>query len=123
MAEIPKTKRYDLEERCMNFARRTRDFTKLLPKSTSNYEYSKQLLRSSSSIGANYIEANESLSKKDFFMRIKISRKEAKETEYWLALVEPASTNSAERELLAQEALELRKIFGSIVEKEKIKSI
>jgi len=58
-----------------------------LPKTIANIEDGKQLIKSSGSTGANYREANESLSKKDFLMRIKISRKEAKESAYWLRLI------------------------------------
>ena len=79
--------KYDLEERTMKFARRVRQFVKSLPRTISNREDIAQLIRSSGSIGANYIEANESLSKKDFLMRIKICRKEAKESKYWLLLI------------------------------------
>ena len=79
-------------------------------------EIGKQLMRSCSSVGANYIEANESLSKKDFLMRIRICRKEAKESGYWLRLVEPATPNLRdERDSLLQESKELMKIFGSII--------
>lgn len=74
-------KKYDLEERTYRFARSCRDFIKKLPKITANFEYGKQLIRSSGSPAANYIEANESLSKKDFVVRIKICRKEAKESQ------------------------------------------
>lgn len=81
-------KQYDLEERTLKFARNVRSFIKFLPKNISNFEDSKQLIKSSGSVGANYIEANESLSKKDFLTRIMISRKEAKESEYWLNLIE-----------------------------------
>ena len=119
MAEIRNTKKYDLEDRCLKFAKRTRDFVMKLPKSISNLEYGKQLLRSSGSVGANYIEANESLGRKDFFMRIKICRKESKESNYWLSLVEPDQREVVERDLLIQEAVELRKIFGAISEKSK----
>ena len=82
------SKQYDLEERTLKFAKKVIHFVKGLPRSIANAEIAKQLIRSSSSIGANYIEANESLSKKDFLMRIKISRKESKESIYWLKLVE-----------------------------------
>ena len=119
MDQIRNTKKYDLEDRCLKFAKRTRDFVMKLPKSVSNLEYGKQLVRSSSSIGANYIEANESLGRKDFFMRIKICRKESKESNYWLSLVEPDQREVVERDLLIQEAVELRKIFGAISEKSK----
>ena len=69
-----------LEDRTFEFARRIRAFVKNLPKTMSNVEDIKQLVKASGSVGANYIEANEALSKKDFTMRIKISRKEAKES-------------------------------------------
>jgi len=88
MTEMQNSKQYDLEERTFEFAKRTREFVKKLARTTGNFEDGKQLIRSSGSVGANYIEANESLSKKDFVMRIKISRKEAKETRYWLQLVD-----------------------------------
>ena len=117
MAEVRNLKKYDLEDRCLIFSKKVRDYVKKLPRSTSNIEYGKQLIRSSSSVGANYIEANESLSRKDFFMRIKISRKEAKESEYWLLLAEPSNDAVAEKDTLIQEATELRKIFGSILQK------
>ena len=73
-------KKYDLEERTLVFAKLVRQFVKQINKNLSNLEDGKQLIRSSGSIGANYIEANEALSKKDFLMRIKICRKEAKES-------------------------------------------
>src|SRR3989338_264837 len=119
MSEIQNPKKYDLEDRCLVFARKVRDYTKKLPKTTPNFEYGKQLIRSSGSVGANYIEANESLSRKDFFMRIKISRKEAKESRYWLELAESNNDIVSEKDGLIQEATELRKIFGSILEKSK----
>ena len=70
-------------------------------------------------MGANYIEANESLSKKDFVMRIKICRKEAKESEYWLTLLEDEKLND-ELVRLRDEAVQFRKIFGAIIEKCKV---
>ena len=90
-----------------------------LPKTIGNFEDGKQLIRSSGSVPANYIEANESLSKKDFIMRIKICRKEAKESELWLKLCEVPDDLKNELTALIQEATELRKIFGSILEKSK----
>ena len=90
------TKQYDLEERTFLFAQVVRGFVKILPKTITNIEDSKQLVRASGSVGANYIEANEALSKKDFLMRIKICRKEAKESKYWLKLVD--TNNDAELE-------------------------
>ena len=75
--------KYDLEERTYQFVKQTCDFVKGIKKLLTNMEYLKQLLDASSSVGANYIEANDSLSKKDFLMRIKICRKEAKESRLW----------------------------------------
>jgi four helix bundle protein len=111
------TKRYDLEERTEVFAKDVRNFVKRLPKDLANIEYSRQLIRAASSVGANYNEANESLSKKDFLMRIKISRKEAKESRYWLRLITPADGQLQEQELLIQESTELLMIFSAIVRK------
>ena len=76
-------------------------------------------MKSSGSVGANYIEANESLSRKDFVMRIKICRKESKESRYWLKLIQVKSNDEKERESLILEATELMKIFGSIIERSK----
>jgi four helix bundle protein len=78
MTEMQNQKQYDLEERTLEFAKNVITFTKVLPRTVANRELVKQLVRSCGSVGANYIEANESLSKKDFVMRIKICRKEAK---------------------------------------------
>lgn len=121
MIKIQNNKQYDLEERTFEFARDVRIFVKKLPKTIANMEDGKQLIRSSGSVGANYIEANESLSKKDFVLRIKICRKEAKETRYWLRLIDTEQNNTLEkeRESHIKEAIELMKIFGSILEKSK----
>lgn len=119
MTETKNSKRYDLETRTFEFAKRVRIFVKKLPRTIGNIEDGKQLIRSSGSIGANYIEANESLSKKDFVMRVKICRKEAKETKYWLSLVEPLPQDVREENELIAEVTECMKIFGSILEKSK----
>jgi len=111
-------KRYDLEIRTLHFAQRVRLFIKQIKKTIASFEDAKQLIRSSGSTGANYIEANESLSRKDFILRIKIFRKEAKESRFWLELIETdEATLEQERQSLIQEATELMKIFGSILEK------
>jgi four helix bundle protein len=113
-------RKFDLEDRTLKFAKEVRAFVKKLPKSISNIEDIKQLVRASGSVGANYVEANESLSKKDFLMRVKISRKEAKESGYWLKLIDVKYNYSEEiRSKLIKEAAELTKIFGSIIEKSK----
>ena len=112
------SKTYDLEERTLKFAKEVIRFTNLLPKNIANTEMIKQVIRSSGSIGANYIEANELLGKKDFVMRIRICRKESKETIYWLKLVELTNgSNEIIRESLIKEATELMKIFGAILVK------
>ena len=112
---------YDLEERTFWFAKDVRLFVKTLPKTIANIEDSKQLVKASGSVGANYREANEALSKKDFVMRIKISRKEAKESAYWLRLIDETNSlkNKDDSQRLLQEANELKKIFSSILEKSK----
>jgi four helix bundle protein len=117
MTPVQPGKVYDLEDRTYEFARRVRAFVKRLPRTVSNFEDVKQLVKSSGSVGANYLEANEALSKKDFAMRVKISRKESKETHYWLRLVDTGDDASieTERQQLVQESTELMKIFGAIV--------
>ena len=119
MTENSNTKQYDLEERTYLFAKNVRALVKKLNKTLANVEDSKQLIRSSGSVGANYIEANESLSKKDFVMRIKICRKEAKESRYWLRLVDNEDDVKLdnERRVLMNESEELTKIFGAILGK------
>ena len=121
MAENQSPKRYDLEERTLRFAQRVREFVKKLPKTLANIEDSRQLIDASGSVGANYIEANEALSKKDFAMRAKICRKEAKESRYWLRLIDTGGRREIEQERkeLEDEANELTHIFGSIVTKSK----
>ena len=109
---------YDLEHRTFIFARDCRFLLKRMPKTIQVIEDGKQLIRSSGSVGANYIEANESLSKKDFCYRIKICMKEAKESNYWLSLLRVCNPDfDNETSILIQEATELKKIFSSILEK------
>jgi four helix bundle protein len=117
MSKTQKSKLYDLGERTLRFARMVRKYVKDLPKSLGNIEDARQLVKASGSVGANYIEAEEALSRKDFVMRIKKSRKEAKESGYWLELTEPKEEGMTEKQKLITEATELMKIFGSIVEK------
>ena len=115
------SKQSDLEERTFNFAKNVRAFVKKVKKTLSNIEDCKQLIRSSGSVGSNYIEANEALGKKDFIMHIKICRKEAEESQYWSQLIgsEGSSEIEAEKGILIREAKELTSIFGSIVQKSK----
>lgn len=115
--ESQNSKPYNLGSRTTKFTKRVVAYVNELQKSVAHIEIGKQLIRAAGSVGANYIEAEEALSRKDFIMRIKISRKEAKEARYWLDITEPKDTQ--EKEALMQEATELTKIFGSIVEKSK----
>jgi four helix bundle protein len=118
--ESREKKRFDLEERTFQFARAVIDFVRILPKTNVNTELIKQVVRSSGSVGANYIEANEALSKKDYTFRVKICRKEAKETVYWLKLLDiKGEAIIKKRQSLINEVTELMKIFGSIIEKVK----
>ena len=109
----------DLEDRTFEFAQSVRTFVKQLPRTVSNTEDVRQLVRASGSVAANWIEADEALSKKDFLMRAKICRKEAKETRLFLRLIEVGLTrnNAASRDALAAEARELTLIFSSIISK------
>jgi four helix bundle protein len=113
------SKPYDLEERTLVFALDVRALLKRLPKTIANVEDGKQVVRSSGSVGSNYIEANEALGKKDFLMRIKISRKEAKESRFFLRLLDTGGILDAgvERGRLVAESTELMNIFGSIYRK------
>jgi len=109
MTKIQNSKQYDLEERTLKYAKMVRAFVKKLPKTTANIEDGKQLIKASGSVGANYIEANEALSKKDFIMR------------YWLKLVDTQEDSELERECvgLQEEATELMNIFGAILKRSK----
>ena len=105
----------ELESRCLKYAVDVRDFCRLLKHDTINLVYIKQVIRSSSSIGANYIEANEKLGTQDLLMHLRISRKEAKETQYWLELL--LTDDNLTKNTLKQEAEELRRIFSAIIKK------
>lgn len=106
----------NLENRCLQFAIDIRLTLKKLPRNISNNEDFKQVVRSSTSIGSNYIEANESLGDKDKLFRLRIARKESKETSYWLAIL--LKTNPefvTELQNLMKEAEELKKIVSAII--------
>jgi four helix bundle protein len=109
-------KKYDLEERTAFFAKNIRRFVKNLPRTFGNIEDIPQLIRSSGSIAANYIEANESLGRKDFLMRIRISLKESKESSLWLELCEVGKIEvEQERLILLSESRQFVRIFSSIL--------
>lgn len=110
--------KFDLEERTTEFARKVIQLCKELPRDLINQRLVPQIIGSSGSIGANYREANDALGKKDFIFRLKISRKEAKETCHWLTLLKEANSNKSDKiETLLQEAIELRNILSSIINK------
>ena len=104
------------------FAKECRIYIQKLPKTISNIEDGKQLVRSSGSVGANYIEANEKLGEKDLSFRLKIARKEAKESKYWLRLLQELNPElnpelKENSETLLFEVEELRKILSAIITK------
>ena len=107
----------DLEDRTFLFAQSIRAFVKSLPRTISNAEDSRQLIRASGSVAANWIEADEALSKKDFLMRVRICRKEAKESRLFLRLMDVGVENIKGRDVLTAEARELTLIFSAIVKK------
>ncbi len=118
MTQIPNKKVYDLEERTLEFAKGVIRLCKELQKDTINFKLIGQLVDAAGSVGANYREANESLSKKDFIYRMKITRKECKESSYWLDLLKAANPKSeAEIDEFIKESRELRSIFTSIIDK------
>lgn len=111
-------KKFNLEDRTFDFANNCKEFLKKIERNIHNIEYYKQLIRSSGSVAANFIEANESFSRNDFSHRIKICRKEAKESRLWLRLIDINEQQlSATRDALIQETIELTKIFGAMLEK------
>lgn len=113
-------KRYDLEERTIKFSKEIIDFTKKLPQNLITKPIITQLIRAGTSIGANYMEADEANSKKDFINKIAISKKETKETKYWLRLIAhtlPEFTQDARK--LWEEAQELNLILAAIIRSSK----
>ena len=110
---------HPLEERCYQFAKRVRAFTKKLKRDTENFEDIKQVTRSSGSVGANYIEANENVGPGDLKYRIRISRKEAKESMHFLGLLEVFGNKEmeTERSFLIDEVGQFRKIFSAMLKK------
>ena len=109
------TRTYDLEERTFKFAKDCRKYVKYLKSTISNIEDGRQLIRSSGSVGANYIEANEKLGEKDFQFRLRIARKEAKESGCWLRLLKEMNPSEQKVENLLVESIELRKILSAIL--------
>lgn len=117
-AVLPPKAPYDFQERSTLFAERVRALGKKVPRTLSNEQDLKQLIRSSGSIGANYIEAGEALSKKDALKSLRIARKEAKESMHWLRLLDVGDNmQEVERKELMAEALALIRILTSMIKK------
>ncbi len=112
-------RKYDLEERTAAFSIRVRDLCRQLKQDIINREYISQLIRSAGSVAANYIEANDKLGGKDLRYRIRISKKEAKESILWLKhiLTNESEELEMERLSLLKEADELMKIIAAILRK------
>jgi four helix bundle protein len=109
---------FDLEERMLIFASDVRDFLLSLPQTAANRIYTDQLLRSSSSVGANYIEGNDAIGDKDFLVKIRTSRREAKESRYWLRLLQISNEeNKNIQHRLADEAEQFVRILSAITSK------
>ena len=109
----------ELEERFFRYAKNIRDFCLKLKKDVINLEYIRQLIRAGSSVGANCIEASDDLGKADERMKLKISRREAKESVYWLRLVLTYDDAKLEKErnALIDEGIQIRKILSTIINK------
>lgn len=107
---------FELEERFFSFAKKVRDFCFEIEMTIINKPYIIQLIRASSSIGANYIEASDNLGKNDELMKLKISRREAKESVFWLKLlmINCAALNK-ERTILIDESEQIKKILSVII--------
>jgi len=119
MDKTQSTNKYrDLENRTTEFGRRIIRLSKALPKNGINFSLISQIVRSSGSVGANYREANEAVGRKDFLHRLRIARKEAKETDHWLSLIEEANPEFSEKmKGLFQETKEIRNILTAIIDK------
>lgn len=113
-------KQYDLEPRTLEFGKRIIRLCQALPNNTVNFKLIDQIIRSGGSVGANYREANEAETRNDFKYRIRICRKESKETVFWLELIIEASPAFEKRiQLLLQESKEFVKIFAAILKNSK----
>jgi four helix bundle protein len=113
-------KKYDLEERTARFGEAIIEFVKTLPRDPINNPLISQIVRSGTSIGANYMEADGAESKKDFQHKISICKKECKETKHWLRMIAKANPDRRNKcQKLWGEAQELTLIFSSILRPKK----
>lgn len=112
------SKKYDLQDRTAKFSKDVIDFLRKAPENSITRPIINQLIRSATSIGANYCEADEANSKRDFVNKISISKKETKETKYWLELMAHSLPNAKEElRILWKEAQELNLILAAIIRK------
>jgi len=117
-------RKFDLEDRTLNFAKRIIKLCQLLDNNIVNSKLIDQMVRSGGSVGANYREANDALGKKDFTHRLRISRKETKETIFWLELLLESNPNQkSEINLLINEGIEIRNILSAIIRKIETKNV
>jgi len=110
------TRNFDLEERTAKFGEDVIIFCKTIDKNSITTSLVSQIVRSATSVGANYMEANGASSKKDFKNKIHICKKEIQETKHWLRMISKAeSSKKIEARKLWNEAQELTLIFGKIL--------
>ena len=118
MTQVGNSQKFDLDERTAVFAEKIIDFTKTLPKDIRFSSIITQLIRSATSVGANYCEADDAHSRKDFFHKISICKKESRETKYWLRMIAKTFPNFADdSRALWREAQELNLIFAAIAKR------
>ena len=116
-------RKYDLEERTAKFGEKIIEFVSKLPKNSINSPLVNQLIRSGTSIGANYAEANQTISRKDFINKLVTCKKEANETKYWLRMFAKANpSQTSECRILWKEAQELTLIFQKITSTLKLRN-
>ena len=118
------TKKYDIRDRTLEFAARVAKLAKTLTHNLVSYEYGKQVIRASASIGANIEEADGTLTRKDFLNKMALGRRESREAKYWLRLINRADlvnnqSNRDELNYLVKEAEEIMLILSSIINKTK----
>lgn len=124
MPEIKNNKKFDLEERTRNFSKSTIIFLKKVPVDHITKPIISQLVRSVTSVGANYGEADDAESRKDFQHKLGICKKESREARYWFEMLENDRPElSAQIAVLTQEAKELNLIFNAIINKTKENSL
>lgn len=120
---MPQSPKYDLEERTATFGEKVINFTQKIPQNPINNPLISQLIRSATSVGANYCEADDAETSKDFIHKIGICKKEARETKHWLRMVAKVIPNLKEEIIILwQEAKELNLIFNSIINKIRAKN-